>query len=130
MEEPTTNLTPEEIDAIKNLTSTLFENDGEMDGQKFIDPLEVSKNQYNEIFNDRAMLDCPTELVFVVACNVMNKNNLGEIVSTEQVVMRNYHIPLNNKTQALSCVDRFFDKFHEKIQEAATETIKQNKEES
>ncbi len=120
-----TNLTDEELEALKKITEKLL-----IDNKQFeenfppqFDPLEYSKTQYKEIFDKQAFLDAPVELVFMVSCNVLNKNNKGEIISTSQAVLENYYIPLNNENQAKACIDKFFSKFKGDLQTAAQETV-------
>jgi hypothetical protein len=84
-----------------------------------------SKNQYAGLFNeDESLLDCPVEMIFTVTCNVLNKNQKGEIESSEKVIVKTYHVPLDNKKEVERYVEGFFNKFHEKMEQQAEEIIK------
>jgi hypothetical protein len=124
-----TEFTKEELDALKKATEKLLIGEEEADANfpKF-DPIEFASHQYDEIFNNQAFLDAPVELVFMVSCNVLNKNTKGEIISTSQAVVENYHIPLNNGKQAELCIQKFFDKFKGNLQSSASETLSDNVE--
>jgi hypothetical protein len=92
---------------------------------------EQSANQYAGLFEEsEALLDCPVELVFTISCNVLNKNQKGELINSEKVIVKNYHVPLNNKKEVERYIEGFFNKFHDRMEKQANETVEGEADES
>lgn len=91
---------------------------------------EASENQYGGLFGqDEPLLDSPVEMVFTITCNVLNKNQKGEVENSEKVIVKNYHVPLENKKQVERYIEGFFNKFHEKMEKQAQEIINDDNKE-
>jgi len=91
---------------------------------------DTSENQYSGLFSqDEPLLDSPVEMVFTVTCNVLNKNQKGEVENSEKVIVKNYHVPLENKKQVERYIEGFFNKFHEKMEKQAQEIINDDNKE-
>lgn len=82
-----------------------------------------SNDQYDEILNGGAVLDCPVELVFNVNCVVYEKNPLGEVVNQNDLFIKTYHVPLINQIQIKDYIDGFFRKFSKTLEHVAKEVI-------
>ncbi len=82
-----------------------------------------STDQYEEIRNGGAVLDCPVELVFNVNCIVYEKNPLGEVVNQNDLFIKTYHVPLINQIQIKDYIDGFFRKFTKTLESVAKEVI-------
>lgn len=124
------NLSPEEIQSLMGMFNKVMSapvNPEQVEKQAF----EESSKQYAGLFeSDQSLLDSPVELVFVLTCNVLNKNQKGEIENTEKVLVKNYHVPLNNKQEVERYIEGFFNKFHDKMEQQANEMYpEENKEE-
>lgn len=84
---------------------------------------EYAENQYNSIINRESCLDSPVELIFVVNCVVLNKNDSGEVISHDEILNKHYHVPLLNKDQVKEYIDGFFHKFQKSATEQAQDTL-------
>jgi hypothetical protein len=85
---------------------------------------EYAEEQYKSIMGNEALLDSPVELIFVINCVVLNKNDSGEVVSHDQILNKNYHVPLLNKQQVKEYIEGFFRKFQTSATQQVQETIK------
>lgn len=123
------NLSQEEMDALMGMFNKMMSTE--------IDPnaleeqaYEQSENQYAGLFSqDEPLLDSPVEMIFTVTCNVLNKNQKGEVQNSEKVIVKTYHVPLQNKTEVERYIEGFFNKFHEKMEQQAAETVKEDNHE-
>lgn len=84
---------------------------------------EYAADQYSPIINRESCLDSPVELIFIVNCVVLNKNDSGEVVSHDEVLNKHYHVPLLNKDQVKEYIDGFFNKFQKSATQQAQEVL-------
>lgn len=121
-------------DLFKNLTAEDLEKLGGLFEKVMntpVDPEQLEKeayaqseNQYAALFKENdSLLDSPVEMVFTVVCNVYTKNQKGEVDNSEKVLVKNYHVPLNNKQQVERYIEGFFNKFHDRMEKQAQETV-------
>lgn len=117
------NLSEDDIGILMGMYEKMLNT--QFDPEKLAEEAENDQEgQYSEIFeSEQPLLDCPVEIVFHVTCNVLNKNQKGELINSEKVIMKNYHAALDNKSQVERYVEGFFNKFHQKMEEQANETI-------
>lgn len=115
------NLSEQEIESLMGMFNKVMSTpvDQEELEQKAFDE---SAKQYAGLFEEsESLVDAPVELIFTISCNVLNKNQKGEIENTEKVLIKNYHVPLDNKKQVERYVEGFFNKFHDKMDQQANE---------
>lgn len=124
------NLSESEIEALMGMFNKVMNtpvNQEELEKQAF----EESSQQYAGLFQkDEALLDSPVELVFTISCNVLNKNQKGEIENTDKVLIKNYHVPLDNKKEVERYIEGFFNKFHDKMDQQASEIFEEKEKEA
>lgn len=122
------NLSKEDMDALMGMYEKIMSTPVDPDKLEQ-EGLEESKNQYAGLFeNKEPLLDSPVELVFTVSCNVLNKNTKGEVIGTDQVLVKYYHVPLNNKKEVERYIEGFFNKFHDRMEKQADESIPPSEE--
>lgn len=124
------NLSESEIEALMGMFNKVMNtpiNQEELEKQAF----EESSQQYAGLFQkDEALLDSPVELIFTISCNVLNKNQKGEIENTDKVLIKNYHVPLDNKKEVERYIEGFFNKFHDKMDQQAREIFEEKEKEA
>lgn len=121
-------LSTEEKEAIEAFEANYIPGHEELNQNIPEDPLRLAQTQYQELFNNQSILDSPVELVFTVSCSTFVKDNMGNINAVGGEIEKNYHIPLNNKSQAESCSARFFEKLNTMINESVSENFKKETE--
>lgn len=84
---------------------------------------DYAESQYKPLMNRDSCLDSPVELMFVINCIVLNKNDSGEVISHDEILNKHYHVPLLNKDQVKEYVDGFFHKFQNSATQQAQETL-------
>lgn len=124
------NLSESEIESLMGMFNKVMNtpvNQEELEKQAF----EESSQQYAGLFQkDEALLDSPVELIFTISCNVLNKNQKGEIENTDKVLIKNYHVPLDNKKEVERYIEGFFNKFHDKMDQQAREIFEEKEKEA
>lgn len=119
------NLSEAEIETLMGVFNKVMNTPVDQD-QLEKQAFEESATQYAGLFEkDQSLLDCPVELVFTISCNVLNKNQKGELENTDKVFIKHYHVPLDNKKQVERYVEGFFNKFHDKMEQQANETFEE-----
>lgn len=93
--------------------------------QKMFDQIDYfAKHQYDELEKKMSKLDSPVELVFTVNCTVYEKNNAGELINSNDIFIKNYHVPLENQDQIKEFVELFFRKFTTTTENTCKEVLK------
>ena len=79
----------------------------------------------------RKLIDCPHEIVFTVNANVLAQNEKGEHISTEEICVKNYHIPVPIDQDYHVFMSGFFQHIERSIESSYSQTteIKDTKNE-
>ena len=88
--------------------------------EKFLKELKdkniAHDNDYGQL-NDqpKKLIDCPHEIVFTVNANVLMQNEKGEHIGTEEICVKNYHIPVPIDQDYHIFMKSFFDHLQKAI---------------
>jgi hypothetical protein len=67
------------------------------------------KQQYSSIFEgQQKKIQCTRELVFNVAAKVMTEDDEGKDIACEEIVVKNFHIPVPENVEYKYFMDAFF----------------------
>ena len=94
------------IDMLKNLS---IEN---------IDKIMETKNTLDSPFKDKdldKLIDCAHEIVFTINAHVLSQNEKGELVSSREICVKNYHIPVPIDKDYNNYMTTFFEYLEKKI---------------
>lgn len=106
----------------KNISQTEEPKDQEQQLMEEID--DFAKHQYDILEQKMSKLDSPVELVFTINCTVYEKNPKGELINSNDIFIKNYHVPLENQDQIKEFIELFFKKFAKTTEQTCQEVIK------
>ena len=66
----------------------------EMNNDEIFNLLQTKLSDNEIIGTPIKTYNCPHEIVFTVTANVFTSNEKGEIIDTEEICTKNYHIPV------------------------------------
>lgn len=120
MDEIENLLTPEEIAILKKAQEKITKIFSESESKKNMsDALNFTDKEY--LNSPQSITNSPKELIFILKGIAREINPDGTPSDTIEIIEQNYHIPVNVGTKYKDYIEKFLNKFRDKLQETCQE---------
>jgi hypothetical protein len=116
-------LSEDEKKVLENIQTKLSANLEQQKKEK-IDKIENTTDPYidfskenPDIIHSKHLTDSANELIFTVRAEASTIGEKGQLVSVVDIIEKFYHIPIDLKEDHKPYMDRFFDNFHNTLEE-------------
>lgn len=85
--------------------------------------------QYDPLFQDKKKrIECKHEIIFNITARVMEEDETGQDISCREILTRNYHIPVKEKTDYQEFLHIFLSFFEKCLASSAKEAYEKTPE--